>query len=112
MSRVLHHLLILLIASALLLAPVAGAGMLHGESAAVGAVQMHCPELPGAGQALKDAPEQAGCEGSCMACPACGAVTLPLAVVETTWSVAAEPAAILTLMEPGAGGAPDLPPPS
>ena len=113
MSRTLHHLLTLLIAAALLAAPVASAGMLHGHPGPEMAAQGHCPDQ-GAGP-HSDAPaiqvEASTCEMPCAVCGICAVSALPSSGALPGTAELSSPVPGVVAMAPDARAGPDLRPP-
>lgn len=111
-SRALHHLLTLLIASALSLAPVAGAGMMHGEQGADRATPGHCPEM-GSGSASDSVvqAEPLACEMPCAVCGTCGVSALPSSMILPFTASLSSPVPGFVAMGPDARAGPDQRPP-
>ncbi|WP_038029925.1 MULTISPECIES: hypothetical protein [unclassified Thioalkalivibrio] len=121
MSRALHHLLNLLIVAALLLAPIAGAGMMHGDPADSMTAADHCPNH-GAGSPAEPLPsdlsldlviqaEPSACEMPCAVCGVCGVPALPSPAGTPVTAAAPVLAPLPVAMGPGIPAAPDLRPP-
>ncbi|WP_018863649.1 MULTISPECIES: hypothetical protein [Thioalkalivibrio] len=121
MSRALHHLLNLLIVAALLLAPIAGAGMMHGNVADNMTAADHCAG-EGAGSLSEPVPldlfpdfviqaEPSACEMPCAVCGACGVPALPSPAGMPVTAAAPVLASLPVAMGPGTPVAPDLRPP-
>ncbi|ADC72418.1 conserved hypothetical protein [Thioalkalivibrio sp. K90mix] len=113
MSRALHHLLTLLIAAALVAAPIASAGMLHGEPGPGMAAQAHCPDQV-AGSHSDDPAiqlEATACEMPCAVCGICGVSALPSFLTTPVTASLSHPVPGTVAMGPGARAAPDLRPP-
>lgn len=112
MSRTLHHLLTLLLASALLLGPVASAGMVHGEQGADRTTLVHCPDHD-AGLLLDPLAETElpACEMSCTVCGVCGVSAVPPSVIMPVTVSLSSPVPGPMSMGPGARAGPDLRPP-
>lgn len=117
MPRALSHLLTLLIAAALLLAPIAGAGMMHGDHGAQVATPGHCPDQGATVHSdlmPSDPAVQAGlsaCEMPCAVCGTCGVSALPSFVTMPVTASLSRPVPGAVAMGPGAGAGPDLRPP-
>ncbi|WP_231367864.1 MULTISPECIES: hypothetical protein [unclassified Thioalkalivibrio] len=117
MSRALSYLLTLLIAAALLLAPIAGAGMMHGDHGAAIATPGHCPDQ-GATSLSEPLPldpavqaDFSGCEMPCAVCGICGVSALPSSVTKPVTASLSRPVPGAVAMGPGARSGPDLRPP-
>ncbi|WP_018867245.1 MULTISPECIES: hypothetical protein [unclassified Thioalkalivibrio] len=117
MSRALHHLLNLLIVVALLLAPIAGAGMMHGDAADSVTPAAHCPDQ-GAGLPLEPGSadfeiqaEPSACEMPCAVCGVCGVSGLPSPAGTPVTAAAPVLVSLPVAMGPGTPAAPDLRPP-
>jgi len=120
-SRALQHLLNLLIVAALLLAPIAGAGMMHGDAAGGMTAAGHCPG-EGAGSLSEPVPldpspdfviqaEPSACEMPCAVCGVCGVSGLPSPAGTPVTAAAPVYASLPLAMGPGTRVAPDLRPP-
>ncbi|WP_018878330.1 MULTISPECIES: hypothetical protein [unclassified Thioalkalivibrio] len=117
MSRALHHLLNLLIVAALLLAPIAGAGMMHGDAADSMTAADHCAG-EGAGSASESLSadfvipaEPSACEMPCAVCGVCGVSGLPSPAGTPVTAAAPVFVSLPVAMGPGTPAAPDLRPP-
>ncbi|WP_081601197.1 MULTISPECIES: hypothetical protein [unclassified Thioalkalivibrio] len=121
MSRASRHLLNLLIVAALLLAPIAGAGMMHGGAAGGMTAADHCldhgagsPADPMSSDLSPDLVIQAApsaCEMPCAVCGACGVSGLPSPAGTPVTAAAPVFAPLPVAMGPGIPAAPDLRPP-
>ncbi|WP_018861925.1 MULTISPECIES: hypothetical protein [unclassified Thioalkalivibrio] len=121
MSRALHHLLNLLIVAALLLAPIAGAGMMHGDARGGMTAAGHCPDQ-GTGSLSEPVSldpssdlviqaEPSACEMPCAVCGVCGISALPSPAGTPVTAAAPVLASLPVAMGPGIPAAPDLRPP-
>ncbi|WP_019628527.1 hypothetical protein [Thioalkalivibrio sp. AKL10] len=117
MSRALSHLLTLLIAAALLLAPIAGAGMMHGDHGAAIATPGHCPDQ-GATSPSEPLPldpavqaDFSGCEMPCAVCGICAVSALPSSGALPVTAEPSSPVPGVVAMAPDARAGPDLRPP-
>ena len=113
MSRTLHDLLTLLIAAALLAAPVASAGMVHGHPGPEMAAQGQCPDQ-GAGP-HSDVPaiqvEASTCEMPCAVCGICAVSALPSSGALPVTAELSSPVPGFAAMAPDTRAGPDLRPP-
>lgn len=117
MSRALHHLLNLLIVAALLLAPIAGAGMMHGDTAGGTISADHCPDQ-GAGSLSEPMSagfviqaEPSACEMPCTVCGLCGVSALPSPASMPVTAALPPFMSLPVVMGPGTPATPDLRPP-
>ncbi|WP_017940981.1 MULTISPECIES: hypothetical protein [unclassified Thioalkalivibrio] len=113
MSRAPHHLLTLLIAAALLVAPIASAGMVHGEPGPGVATQAHCPDQDAGAHSVDPVTQvdASPCELPCAVCGVCGVSALPSSV---TMPVTADPSRLVpgaVAIAPDTRSGPDLRPP-
>lgn len=117
MARVLARLLTLLLATALTLAPVVGAGMGHAGHGADMAAPGHCPEqgLSSTSEPLSsglvEQAEPSVCEAPCAVCGICGVSALPSSATLPLTASLSGPVSGAVAMGLGARAGPDLRPP-
>jgi len=110
-SRALHHLLTLLIAATLLVAPGASAGMVHGDPGPGMAAQAHCPDAGAQPADPGVQPAASTCDFPCAACGICGVSALPSSMTLPVTYDPSVPVPGLVVIGPDTRAGPDLRPP-